>query len=169
MPKENIRKNPSSKTHAPIKPAGKPVGLGAGDPPGANRNADAAGTRFYYLHTLLAGPVEEWGGHLDRCTGLGFDAVVIPPPFAAGKSGNLFMVRDHDGVDHRVGDRDPAALLARYAAAARSRGLLPVLDLVVDQVAAERSEASPLAIWYPVADDDEPPDPRRAPWQRGAA
>jgi len=165
LPKENIPKNPSSATHASVKPAG----LGAGDSPGANRNAGEAGTRLYYLHSLLAGRVEEWGGHLDRCAGLGFDAVVIPPPFAVGKSGNLFMVRDHDGVDRRVGDRDPVALLARYAAAARSRGLLPVLDMVVDQVAAERSEASPLARWYPVEDDDEPPDPRRAPWQRGAA
>jgi starch synthase (maltosyl-transferring) len=150
LPKENILKNPSSATYAPVKPAG----FGAGDSPGVNRHADVPGTRLYYLHSLLAGPVEAWGSHLDRCAGLGFDAVVIPPPFAVGKSGNLFLVRDYDSVDRRVGDRDPVALLARYAAAARSRGLLPVLDLVIDQVAAERSAASPLARWYPVEDDD---------------
>jgi starch synthase (maltosyl-transferring) len=131
--------------------------------------AETSGSRIYYLHSLLAGPLERWAGHLDRCAALGFDAVIIPPPFAPGRYGNLFVVADHRRLDRRIGEGDPLALLARYAEQARARSLVPMLDLVVDRLAAERAMGSELARWYRTPSDDELPDPRRPPWPRGAA
>ena len=52
--------------------------------------------RFYYLHPLLAGPVDDWAAHFARIRALGFSHVVIAPPFRPGRSGNLFVTADHD-------------------------------------------------------------------------
>jgi starch synthase (maltosyl-transferring) len=128
-----------------------------------------AGSRFYYLHTLLAGAVGHWAVHLDRAATMGFDAVVIPPPFAPGKTANLFLVADHRRVDPRLGTGDAAGLLSRYAEDATARALSPLLDLVIDRLAVERPGGSVLADWYRAGAGDEPPDPRRAPEPRGAA
>ncbi len=131
--------------------------------------AETAGLRIYYLHTLLAGTIGGWAAHLDRCAAMGFDAVVIPPPFAAARSRNLFLTADHDRIDPRIGGGDAQTLLARYASEAKARALAPMLDLVLDQVAADLPSGSALARWYGTEGDDEPPDPRRPPEQRGAA
>ena len=127
-----------------------------------------AGTGFYYLHPLLAGPIEEWREHLDRIAAMGFGAVIIAPPFRPGASGDLFLTADHDRLDPRLGTGDAVEALARWAQAAVSRGLRPMLDLVVDRVAAEATGNSASA-WYRSDTDDEPPDPRRAPQEPGVA
>jgi starch synthase (maltosyl-transferring) len=127
-----------------------------------------AGTALYYLHPLLAGPIVQWSGHLDRIAAMGFGAVMIAPPFRPGASGNLFLTADHDRLDPRLGTGDAVAALARWAQAALSRGLRPMLDLVVDRVAAEATGNGP-AVWYGSDAGDEPPDPRRAPREPGVA
>src|SRR5215469_18406235 len=127
-----------------------------------------AGTGVYYLHPLLAGPIEEWREHLDRIAAMGFGAVVIAPPFQPGASGDLFLTADHDRLDPRLGAGDAVAALARWAQAAVSCGLRPMLDLVVDRVAAEAT-GNCAAAWYGSDTDDEPPDPRRAPQEPGVA
>jgi len=127
-----------------------------------------AGTGFYYLHPLLAGPIEEWRGHLDRIAAMGFGAVIIAPLFRPGASGDLFLTADHDRLDLRLGTGDAVEALARWAQAAVSRGLRPMLDLVVDRVAAEATENGAEA-WYGSDTGDEPPDPRRTPREPGVA
>ena len=127
-----------------------------------------AGTGFYYLHPLLAGPIEEWREHLDRIAAMGFGAVVIAPLFRPGASGDLFLTADHDRLDPRLGTGDAVEALARWAQAAVSRGLRPMLDLVVDRVAAEATENG-VGAWYGSDTGDEPPDPRRAPREPGVA
>src|SRR5215467_10372063 len=127
-----------------------------------------AGTGFYYLHPLLAGPIEEWREHLDRIAAMGFGAVIIAPLFRPGASGDLFLTADHDRLDPRLGTGDAVAALARCAQAADSRGLRPMLDLVIDRVAAEATGNGAEA-WYGSDTGDEPPDPRRAPRESGVA
>src|SRR5262249_34561470 len=127
-----------------------------------------AGTGFYYLHPLLAGPIEEWRGHLDRIAVMGFGAVIIAPLFRPGASGDLFLTADHNRLDPRLGTGDAVEALARWGQAAVSRGLRPMLDLVVDRVAAGAAENGAGA-WYGSDTDDEPPDPRRAPREPGVA
>ena len=124
---------------------------------------------FYYLHPLLAGPIDMWPDHLDRIAAMRFDAVGIAPPFLPGASGDLFLTANHDRLDPRLGTGDAVAFLARLAQEAWDRRLRPMLDIVVDQVAAESLLAERARSWYHTDTDDEPPDPRRPPRQRGVA
>jgi hypothetical protein len=48
----------------------------------------------------------------------------------------------------------------------RDRGLLLMLDVVVDQVAAEALVRDGFSAWYRIDRDDEPPDPRQPPRSR---
>src|SRR6185312_7197325 len=121
---------------------------------------------FYYLHPLLAGSMDLWPDHLDRIAAMGFGAVAMAPPFLPGAAADLFLTADHDRLDPRLGSGDAVAALARLAQRTRGRGLLPMLDVVTDAVAAESSLAGGP---YRTATDDEPPDPRRPPLQRGVA
>ena len=124
---------------------------------------------IYYLHPLLAGRIDAWGDHLDRIAAMGFDTVVIAPPFLPGASGDLFRTGDHDRLDPRLGTGDAIAALGRLAQEARDRGLLLMLDVVVDRVAAEALLLDDFSAWYCIDTDDEPPDPRRPPRQSDIA
>ena len=118
------------------------------------------GTRLYYLHPLLAGPVDAWARQLDRAVAMRFDTVAIAPPFAAGRAGDLFLTADHERLDDRLGAGDAAAALARFAEECRGRQLLPMLDVVVDRVAVEHA-FNGLRDWYRANSSDELPDPRQ--------
>jgi starch synthase (maltosyl-transferring) len=126
------------------------------------------GTRFYYLHPLLAGPVGTWARQLDRIAAMRFDTVPVAPPFAAGRDGDLFLTADHDRLDSRLGAGSAATALARFAEECRDRELRSMLDVVVDRIAAEHT-MNGLSSWYRVAAADELPDPRRPPHQAGVA
>jgi starch synthase (maltosyl-transferring) len=125
-------------------------------------------TRLYYLHPLLAGPIDTWARQLDRATAMRFDAVAIAPPFATGRARDLFLTADHDRIDDRLGGGDAATALARFAEECHSRGLRPMLDVVVDRVAVEHA-ANGLSAWYRADSSDALPDPRREPQQPGLA
>jgi glycosidase len=97
--------------------------------------------RFYYLHPLLAGPIDAWAPQLERIAAMGFDAVVVAPPFAPGRAGNLFLTADHDRLDPRLGTVDAIAALSRFAEESRDRRLRPMLDVVIDRVAGDPPSA----------------------------
>jgi starch synthase (maltosyl-transferring) len=104
------------------------------------------GAAIYSLHPLLAGPIDRWAGQLDRIAGLGFDHVLIAPPFDAGPRGDLFLSLDPEAIDPRLRPAGSDGLgaadgIARIAEACRAAGLRLLLDLVLDRVAA----AAPLA------------------------
>src|SRR5215472_13725428 len=120
------------------------------------------GTRLYYLHPLLAGPVDAWPRQLDRAAAMRFDTVAIAPPFATGRDRDLFLTADHDRLDDRLGGDDARDALKRFADECRGHELRPMLDVVVDRVAAEHA-ADGLAAWYCTDAYDELPDPRRTP------
>ncbi|HZK91792.1 MAG TPA: maltotransferase domain-containing protein [Stellaceae bacterium] len=98
-----------------------------------------------------------------------FDAIVVAPPFAAGRTGDLFLTADHQRLDPRLGGGDAVAALARFAGESRARRLRPLLDVVIDKVAAEQASGNGLAGWYRADASDELPDPRRPPRQPGVA
>jgi starch synthase (maltosyl-transferring) len=126
------------------------------------------GTRLYYLHPLLAGPIGAWRTQLDRIGAMRFDTVVVAPPFATGRDGDLFLAADHDRLDGRLGAGSALTALARFAEECRDRGLRPMLDVVVDRIAAEHA-TNRLSSWYRVDSGDELPDPRQPPHQAGVA
>ena len=127
-----------------------------------------SGTRLYYLHPLLAGPIGAWRTQLDRIAAMRFDTVVVAPPFATGRDGDLFLSADHDRLDSRLGAGSALTALARFAGECRERELWPMLDVVVDRIAAEHATNS-LSSWYRVDSADELPDPRQPPHQAGVA
>ena len=104
---------------------------------GGNATFTMSKTCIYYLHPLLAGKIDMWGGQFDRIAAMGFDTVGIAPPFLSGASGDLFRIGDHERLDPRLGAGDAGLALARLAEEAGSRRLGLTLDVVVDQVAAE--------------------------------
>src|SRR5215471_18410016 len=125
-------------------------------------------TRLYYIHPLLAGPVDTWSRQLDRVATMRFDTVAIAPPFATGQLADLFLTADHDRLDSRLGGSDALSALARFAEECKRRQLRPMLDVVVDRVAVEHV-TNGLADWYRADSLDELPDPRRPAQQRGVA
>ena len=124
-------------------------------------NKETPATRLYYLHPLLAGPVDAWAGQLDRAATMRFDTVAIAPPFATGRAGDLFLTADHERLDGRLGAGDAVAALADFAQQCRSRGLRPMIDVVADRVAVEHA-ANGLANWYRADSADELPDLQQA-------
>ena len=117
--------------------------------------------KFYYLHPLLAGPVSGWAGHFERCRRMGFDHVVIAPPFLPGRSGNLFVTADHDRLHPALGACAADTALHEAAATAREHGLKLVLDLVIDRVAIGSRLTAACPDCFSNTDFDAPPDPRQ--------
>ena len=97
------------------------------------RGMREAGTpRIYYLHPLLAGPIGQWEAHLERAVGLGFDAVLTAPPFAAE---DLFLPEDFHRLHPTLGwEGDAASGLGHLAGRCAAHGLRLLLDVVVDRV-----------------------------------
>ena len=121
---------------------------------------------FYYLHPLAAGPLEQWPAEFDRIAALGFEAVVMAPPFAPGPGGDLFLTADHDHLHPALGGGAAEPALARLAEAARLRGLALLLDVAVSPLAPQAAIWSQHPEWRPAgAGADRPPDPRQAPRQ----
>src|SRR5690606_34686595 len=83
--------------------------------------------RLYYLHPWLAGPVAGWGPLLDRVAAMGFDGVVVAPPWPAGE--DILVSADFERLDPRLGfagaGLDGIAAIARLC---RERGLSAALD-----------------------------------------
>ncbi|TYZ53182.1 DUF3416 domain-containing protein, partial [Ralstonia solanacearum] len=103
--------------------------------PDVRRRATVFAPAICYLHPLQHGPLDQWGGLLDRIASLGFDHVLIPPPFAVGAGGNVFVTRDHTRLHAALGGGPADAALRRLADDCRQRGLGLLMDLVIDRVA----------------------------------
>ncbi len=108
----------------------------------------------YYLSPLRAGPLDAWGAHLDRAAGLGFSHVLIAPPF---RGDGLFLADDFDRPHSvlQAGD-DAAGALRAIAETSAARGLVPLLDVLPDRVAAGGRIAAARPDLF------RPPDPARA-------
>ncbi len=130
--------------------------------------------RLYAVHPLMLGPLPEWEPTLRHAAALGFSAILVAPPFAPGRSGNLFHVADHDrphpvlAAAGGAEAQDADALLASLSAAARAHGLELHLDLVLDRVAADGRLAGERPGWFGgAAGWPALPDPRHPPAEHG--
>lgn len=123
---------------------------------------------FYYFHPLFVPELRRWPEEFARIASLGFDAVILAPPFATGGDNSLFLAADHRLLHPRLGGGDALAALARICGMARESGLEILLDLTTDRV---DSGAALLAEHPEWRQDDPaaelPPDPRR-PFDAGA-
>ena len=124
----------------------------------------SAARRIYYLHLPLAGAPERIEAHLDRAEALGFDTVLVSPPFKPGAQGDVFAVADHGEAHPALGGGPAAVALTSLSQAAGRRGLQLYLDLSLARFAAEH----PLVAAHPEAfalkrsgAGEAPVDPRR--------
>ncbi|PZW50517.1 alpha-1,4-glucan:maltose-1-phosphate maltosyltransferase [Humitalea rosea] len=123
-----------------------------------------AGIAIYYASPLLLGSGEAAAAHLKRIAGLGFDTLLIAPPFRPGMSGNLFDVADYAQAHPLLGEGGAEAYLTALSRLAAAQGMALFVDLVTDHVAADSPmlHAWPELFRHSPAEDGMPPDPRRA-------
>ena len=121
--------------------------------------------RIAYLNPLLIGPVSEWPAWLDRAAALGFDHVLIAPPFLPGRAGHILVTADHRRL-HPVfeTERDAHEVLAELSGLARERNLTLMLDLMIETVASDSALFHQHTNWFHPFDSAAARlDPRRAP------
>lgn len=94
--------------------------------------------RIYYLPHRYVGPESRFPQYLDRCRDMGFSHVLTTPPFQTAPNGDVFLAADHDRLDKELhSTRDSADFLQWLAEESGKRGLALLLDLPIDQFAAE--------------------------------
>jgi starch synthase (maltosyl-transferring) len=87
---------------------------------------------------LRAADPRDISAWLDEAAALGFDAVLMPPPWRPGSDGDRFAPASLDAVHPALGD----GFLTAFIAGCRARSLQPMIDLVVDHVAPEFDPAA---------------------------
>jgi starch synthase (maltosyl-transferring) len=109
-----------------------------------------------------------WAPDLARARTLGFDHLCLPPVFAPGSSGDLFLAGDAERPASFLGEASSVdAAVARLSALCRDHELSLLLDVVLDRVAA----GSPLALSLPVhapSSERVAVDPRQSGLQHAA-
>jgi starch synthase (maltosyl-transferring) len=151
-------KPPGSKA----KSATKPTAMPSERPPAATQPPYAPA--ICYVHPLQLGRLDRWDGELDRIASLGFDHVLMAPPFAVGAAGNVFVTRDHAQLHAALGGGPADAALATLAEGCRARGLTLQLDLVIDRVAIDAPLRADHPDWFASqAEDGDALDPRLPP------
>jgi starch synthase (maltosyl-transferring) len=112
------------------------------------------GPRIYNLFPLLAGPVIRWGSHLDRIARMGFNWVYLNPIQYAGFSGSLYAIKDPYAYNRvlseglQPGPRAFEKHLRLFIAAAETRGLRVMLDLVINHTSKDALLADAHPNWY---------------------
>ncbi len=140
-----------------VPPASAPAGADAG----------AAHPRIRYIDPLALDGAE-LGPSLDRAAALGFNAVLVPPPWAPAADGDRFVPASLDRVHPALGGGPANEYIRDFARLCRRHGLAPLLDVPLTSIAAGfDGDAAPFA---PVAAFDAL-DPRRGgpPRTRGLA
>jgi starch synthase (maltosyl-transferring) len=122
-------------------------------PTARNENA-AALPRIYYCDPLRTAEPRNPAPLIDEAMGLGFGAVLIPPPWAPSSDGNRLVPGSLDRLHPDLGD----GFLERFVRACRTSGLQPMLDVPLGQLSAKfDADASSFA---PI-DAGDGLDPRR--------
>jgi len=125
---------------------------------------------IYYASPLMLGPLSAWPDKLDGIAALGFDHLLLAPVFKTGPSGSVFLSADHARLNARLEWPDDAQSgLAHIVTMVREAGLTPLLDVVLDRVAAASvlAEANPRI--FKSNPDADALDPRRFTSEMDAA
>ena len=94
---------------------------------------------LYNLFPLLAGPFSQWGPHLTRAAGMGFDWVFVNPIQQLGASRSLYSVANYFRVNPALLDpansATPDQQVRQMTSAAHAAGLKVMIDLVINHCA----------------------------------
>jgi starch synthase (maltosyl-transferring) len=107
--------------------------MNAIDKSGAAMARTEAGSRprIFYADPLRVAAPQDVSSWLDEAVALGFDAVLIPPPWRPGSDGDRFAAASLIEFHPALGD----GFLARFVAGCRARDLRPMMDVVLGHVA----------------------------------
>jgi starch synthase (maltosyl-transferring) len=120
------------------------------------------GPRVYDLFPTLAGPISHWTAHYERIAGMGFDWVYVNPIHQTGGSGSLYAVGDYYRLNAKLrgDDARPDDEIARdTVAAAQSRGLRVMFDLVINHTANDGALVREHPAWYRQGETGRPVAP----------
>ena len=128
---------------------------------------------IYYVHHRLAGGPDGLKCVLDGAAGLGFDHILLSPPFMPGAEGDIFYPVDHDQAQLGPGAPEPTTVaIEKVARACRERGLRLLIDLDLHRFDAQHpliSQRPEVFALRGAAGGDEPVDPRQPRTPSGAA
>ncbi|WP_322045782.1 maltotransferase domain-containing protein [Paraburkholderia sp. J67] len=118
--------------------------------------------RIYFVHSVLAGPLDAWPAHFAHAASLGFDHVLIGGLFAPGASGDDRIIADHTRLHPAFGSQERVDdALRLLASAARARGITLLADLTLDRAAADGALYVGHPEWFhPFEPEDARLDPR---------
>ena len=108
--------------------------------------------RIYNLFPLLAGPLDQWGPHLERAASMGFDWVFVNPIQQPGRSGSLYSIADYFAINKallRPGSRlDADAQVRAMAESAAQQDLSLMIDLVINHCAEDSALVKAHPDWF---------------------
>ena len=129
--------------------------------------------RIYYIAPLILGGLRHWLAHLDRAADMGFDHILIAPPFLPGQSQDVFVTQDHqylhplllEGGDQQEAP-DALAWLSLLAKEVSARGMSLLLDVALGSVDREAGLYRDHPDWFkPPGGPERRLDPRSTPHQ----
>lgn len=107
---------------------------------------------IYNLFQRLVGPTTRWGEHAERAAELGFNWLYLNPWHYPGFSGSLYAPKDFRRLNPLFAppgsDEFDLRPLAAALAEIRNKGLLPMMDLVVNHTSKDALLTAEHPNWY---------------------
>lgn len=108
--------------------------------------------RLYNLYPRLLGSMNKWSEHLDRVKDMGFNSIWVNPFHYPGFSGSLYSPKDYYKFNPLFINNDsskaPAEQLRDFISACHKRGLLFIMDLVINHTAFDCTLVDEHPDWY---------------------
>jgi starch synthase (maltosyl-transferring) len=109
------------------------------------------GPRIYNLFPSLAGPVEEWIGHVPRIAAMQFNWIYVNPFHQTGYSGSLYAVKNYERLNplfRGASRRSDDDLIRGFVDRATQAGLGVMMDLVINHTARDADLVATHPEWY---------------------
>ncbi|PKL42032.1 MAG: alpha-amylase [Candidatus Riflebacteria bacterium HGW-Riflebacteria-1] len=108
--------------------------------------------KLYNLYPRLLGSMSKWTEHLDRIKDMGFNSLWVNPFHYPGFSGSLYAPKDYYKFNPLFINNDsskaPAEQLRDFIKACHKRGLLFIMDLVINHTAFDCTLVEEHPDWY---------------------
>ena len=106
---------------------------------------------IYNFFPLLAGSIKDWGNHIPRIAGMGFDWIYLNPFHYPGFSGSLYAVKDYFAFNPRLledVEGDPFQALGHFCRLAEAKDMAVMMDLVINHTASDALLVAEHPQWY---------------------
>ena len=108
--------------------------------------------KLYNLYPRLLGSMSKWTEHLDRIRHMGFNMIWVNPFHYPGFSGSLYSPKDYYKFNplfiHNESSKAPAEQLRDFIKSCHKRGMLFIMDLVINHTAIDCTLIEEHPDWY---------------------